>query len=128
MGRWYRRWAMGIVDEDIARVRAATDTAAVIGEQVALKRVGNRLVGLCPFHAEKSPSFSVNAAEGLYFCFGCQARGDIITFVRETQQLDFAAAVEALAARAGIQLHYDTPGASREHQRRSPAAGSPGRR
>ncbi|HEY2428559.1 MAG TPA: DNA primase [Acidimicrobiales bacterium] len=109
---------MGIVDEDIARVREATDTAAVIGEQVALKRVGNRLVGLCPFHTEKSPSFSVNAAEGLYFCFGCQARGDVITFVRETQHLDFAGAVETLAARAGIQLRYDTPGASREHARR----------
>ena len=64
---------MGILEEDIARVREATDTAAVVGEQVALRRVGNRLVGLCPFHAEKSPSFSVNASEGLYYCFGCQA-------------------------------------------------------
>jgi len=109
---------VGILEEDIARVREATDTAAVVGEQVALRRVGNRLVGLCPFHTEKSPSFSVNAAEGLYYCFGCQARGDIITFVRETQHLDFSEAVHWLAARAGIALHYDTPGATREHHRR----------
>jgi DNA primase len=117
--RWYGRPAVGIVDEDIIRVREATDVAAVIGEQVALKRVGTRLVGLCPFHAEKSPSFSVNAGEGLYYCFGCQARGDVITFVRETQHLDFAGAVEWLANRAGVQLRYDTPGATREHQRRN---------
>jgi len=109
---------VGIVEEDIARVREATDTAAVVGEQVALRRVGNRLVGLCPFHTEKSPSFSVNAAEGLYYCFGCQARGDVITFVRETQHLDFSEAVHWLAARAGIALRYDTPGATREHHRR----------
>jgi DNA primase len=110
---------MGIVDEDIARVREATDVAAVIGEQVALKRVGGRLVGLCPFHTEKTPSFSVNAAEGLFYCFGCQARGDIITFVRETQQLDFVGAVEYLAGRAGIQLRYDSSAATREHHRKS---------
>ncbi|GAC1586306.1 MAG: DNA primase [Acidimicrobiales bacterium] len=110
---------MGIVDEDIARVRDATDTLAVIGEQVALRRAGSRWVGLCPFHAEKSPSFSVNGEEGLFYCFGCQARGDVITFVRETQHLDFASAVEFLATRAGVTLRYDTPGATREHHRRS---------
>ena len=110
---------MGIVDEDIARVRDATDTLAVIGEQVALRRTGNRWVGLCPFHAEKSPSFSVNGEEGLFYCFGCQARGDVITFVRQTQHLDFAAAVEFLATRAGVTLRYDTPGATREHHRRT---------
>lgn len=110
---------VGIVDEDIARVREATDAAAVIGEQVALRRVGTRLHGLCPFHVEKTPSFTVNPAEGLYYCFGCGARGDVITFVRETQHLDFAGAVEWLAARAGIQLRYDTPTATRDHQRRA---------
>ena len=110
---------MGIIDEDIARVRDATDVAAVIGEQVALKRVGSGLIGLCPFHTEKSPSFSVNHTEGLYFCFGCQARGDIITFVRETQHLDFVSAVEYLAGRAGIQVRYDTEAANRDHHRKS---------
>ncbi|MHB8466952.1 MAG: DNA primase [Acidimicrobiales bacterium] len=110
---------MAIVDEDVARVRETTDVAAVIGEQVALKRVGGRLVGLCPFHNEKTPSFSVNQTEGLFYCFGCQARGDIITFVRETQHLDFVGAVEYLAGRAGIQLRYDSNAATREHHRKS---------
>jgi len=110
---------VGILDEDIIKVREATDAVAVIGEQVALRRVGTRMQGLCPFHSEKSPSFSVNPNEGLYYCFGCQAHGDVITFVREIHHLDFAGAVEWLANRAGIQLRYDSPGATREHQRRS---------
>lgn len=98
---------MAILDEDVARVRAETDFVAVATEHIALKRQGRRWVGLCPFHAEKTPSFSVNAEEGLYYCFGCQASGDVITFVREVEHLDFVGAVEALAARAGIQLRYD---------------------
>ena len=98
---------MAILDEDVARVRAETDFVAVASEHIALKRQGRRWVGLCPFHAEKTPSFSVNAEEGLYYCFGCQASGDAITFVREMEHLDFVGAVEALAARAGIQLRYD---------------------
>ena len=73
---------MAIPDEDVAQVRSATDILAVIGEHTPLKRVGRRYVGLCPFHTEKSPSFSVNAEEGLYYCFGCQASGDAITFLR----------------------------------------------
>ncbi|HZQ83880.1 MAG TPA: CHC2 zinc finger domain-containing protein, partial [Acidimicrobiales bacterium] len=110
---------MGIVDEDIAKVREATDAIAVIGEHVALKRVGTRLQGLCPFHSERSPSFSVNPAEGLYYCFGCQARGDVITFVRQVHHLDFVGAIEWLAARAGIELRYDSPAATRDHHRRA---------
>jgi DNA primase len=110
---------VGIVDEDIAKVREATDPVGVIGEHVALKRVGNRLVGLCPFHSERTPSFSVNPGEGLYYCFGCQARGDVITFVRQVHHLDFAGAVEWMAARAGIELRYDSPAATRDHHRRA---------
>jgi DNA primase len=97
---------MGIEDDDIARVRQASDIVAVISEHVALKRVGRRWQGLCPFHAEKSPSFSVNQEEGLYYCFGCSAKGDVITFVREIEHLDFVGAVEKLAGRAGVTLHY----------------------
>ena len=103
---------MGIVDEDIARVRQGSDIVAVISEHVALKRVGTRWQGLCPFHAEKSPSFSVNQGEGLYYCFGCQAKGDVITFVREVEHLDFVGAVEKLAGRAGVGLHYTDQGES----------------
>jgi DNA primase len=110
---------MGIVDDDIARVRQESDIVAVASEHIALKKVGRRYVGLCPFHAEKTPSFSVNAEEGLYYCFGCQAKGDVITFVREVEHLDFVGAVERLAGRAGIQLRYDDAATTRDHQRRA---------
>src|SRR5579885_791680 len=109
---------MGIVGEDIERVRAATDFVAVAGEHIALRRAGRRWQGLCPFHAEKTPSFSINAEEGLYYCFGCGAGGDVITFVREVEHLDFAEAVERLAARAGITLRYDTAAVSEDRRRR----------
>ena len=98
---------MSISEGEIAQVRAATDIVALIGETVALKRSGQRWTGLCPFHGEKTPSFSVNAEEGRYYCFGCRASGDQITWVRETQHLDFIDALRALADRAGIELHDD---------------------
>jgi DNA primase len=78
----------------------------VISEYTQLKKVGTRWSGLCPFHSEKSPSFSVNQQEGLYYCFGCQVSGDVITFVREKERLDFPGAVEKLAAKLGMQLRY----------------------
>src|SRR5436305_10734411 len=109
---------MGILTEDIARVREATDFVELAGEHIALKRVGQRYIGLCPFHAEKTPSFSVNAEEGLYYCFGCQAKGDVITFVREVEHLEFAEAVERLAAKAGVQVRYDQAAVSHDRQRR----------
>ncbi|MDQ6838205.1 MAG: DNA primase, partial [Actinomycetota bacterium] len=86
---------------------------------VALRRVGRRWVGLCPFHAERSPSFGLNAEEGLYYCFGCRASGDVITFVRELDHLDFAEAVEYLASRAGVTLRYDDGAGGRDQQRRA---------
>ncbi len=98
---------MAIADADIRRVREATDLVAVVSESVALRRVGRRWVGLCPFHEERTPSFTVNPELGVYYCFGCHARGDAITFVRELERLEFTEAVERLAARAGIQLHYE---------------------
>src|SRR5437763_11204028 len=109
---------MGILAEDIARVREATDFVQIASEHISLKKVGQRWTGLCPFHAEKTPSFSVNANEGLYYCFGCQAKGDVITFVREIEHLEFAEAVETLAAKAGIQVRYDQANVSRDRQRR----------
>ena len=110
---------MGILDEDVARVRDTADIVAVASEHIALKRVGRRYQGLCPFHAEKTPSFSINPEQNLYFCFGCQAKGDVITFVREIEHVDFVGAVEQLAARAGIQLRYTEEGQSKERQRRT---------
>jgi DNA primase len=97
---------MGILDDDVAAVRAASDIVGVISQYLQLRRVGQRWVGLCPFHPERTPSFSVNAHEGLYYCFGCQARGDVITFVREVEHLDFVGAVEWLAGRCGVTLRY----------------------
>ncbi|MGY6500279.1 MAG: DNA primase [Acidimicrobiales bacterium] len=110
---------MGIRDEDVARVREATDMVAIVSQFTQLKRVGRRFSGLCPFHSEKSPSFSVNAEDGLYYCFGCQAKGDAITFVREIEHLDFVGAVEWLAGRAGITLQYTDQNESESRRRRN---------
>ena len=109
---------MGIPDEDVARVRAATDIVALVGEHAALKRVGQRWVGLCPFHSEKSPSFSVNAEHGFYYCFGCQASGDAITFVRAMEHLDFVDAVRRLADRSGITIREDGDGGKGNQRRK----------
>jgi DNA primase len=109
---------VGIPDEEVAQVRAATDIVALISEHAALKKVGRRWSGLCPFHTEKTPSFSVNAEEGFYYCFGCQESGDAITFVRAMDHLDFVDAVRFLADRAGITLHEDQE-MGRDHKRRS---------
>jgi len=109
---------VGIVDEDIGRVRQASDIVAIIGQYTQLRRVGRRFQGLCPFHAERSPSFSVNAEEGLYYCFGCGVRGDVITFVREKEQLDFVGSVEWLAGKANLHLNYTDAGGGEERRRR----------
>lgn len=98
---------MGIVAEDIAMVRDATDLVALVSRHLALKRTGNSWVGLCPFHGEKTPSFSVSADKGFYHCFGCGKSGDAIAFCMEMEHLDFVAAVESLAAAAGIRVRYD---------------------
>ena len=110
---------MGIPDEDVARVRAGTDIVALIGEHAALKRQGTRWSGLCPFHGEKTPSFSVNADLGVYYCFGCQAKGDAITFVREIEHLDFADAVRRLADKAGITIHEDATSGGDSRRRKA---------
>jgi DNA primase len=110
---------VAIPEEDVARVRAATDIVALIGEHAALKRSGTRWTGLCPFHQEKSPSFSVNAEAGLYYCFGCQKSGDAISFVREVEHLDFVEAVRRLADRAGVTITEDAA-VTAERQRRNP--------
>ena len=109
---------MGILDEDVARVRDATDLVALASEHLAVKRVGSRFVGLCPFHSEKTPSFSINPEIGRYYCFGCQASGDAITFVREVEHLDFVDAVERLASRAGITLRYDDKAVARDRTKK----------
>jgi DNA primase len=114
---------MAISESEIAQVRSATDIVALISETVALKKSGRRWAGLCPFHGEKTPSFSVNAEEGRYYCFGCRASGDQITFVREIQHLDFMDALRQLADRAGIELHDDAnAGPARKERQEAMAA------
>ncbi len=109
---------MGILDEDVQRVREATDLVALAGEHLALKRVGRSVAGLCPFHSEKSPSFSISPEKQVWFCFGCNRSGDAITFIRELEHLDFVEAVERLAARAGITLRYDDASVGKDRKRR----------
>jgi DNA primase len=109
---------MGIMVEDIERVRAAANIADIIQGYVALRRVGRNWVGLCPFHAEKSGSFNVREETARYRCFGCQASGDVISFVQVRESLDFVGAVEFLAAKTGISLRYDTGGEQKERGHR----------
>ncbi|SLL98155.1 DNA primase [Actinoplanes sp. SE50/110] len=102
-----------VKDEDIALVRDRTSIADVIGETVTLRSAGGgNLKGLCPFHDEKSPSFNVSPARGVYFCFGCGQGGDAIKFLMDAEHLSFIESVERLAGKAGIQLRYDTDGAA----------------
>ena len=109
---------MGIVDEDIERLRSTVSIVDTVQQYVALKRVGRNWVGLCPFHAEKSGSFNVTEERGRYKCFGCDKGGDVFTFIQEIEHLDFPGAIEHLAAKAGIQLNYTTSGQSEERSRR----------
>ncbi|MQA06216.1 MAG: DNA primase [Streptosporangiales bacterium] len=102
-----------IRDEDIALVRERSPIDEVVREHVALRNAGaGSLKGICPFHDEKTPSFHVSPQRGVYFCFGCQEGGDVITFIRKVEHLDFAEAVERLARRAGVDLRYEQGGAA----------------
>ena len=109
---------MGIVADDIAKVRAATDIVAIISEHTEIKRSGRQWMARCPLHGERTPSMSVAPEKGVYYCFGCQRSGDVITFVQEIEGLDFAGAVEMLAGRAGIRLNYTSRDESAVRSRR----------
>ncbi|WP_018349222.1 DNA primase [Longispora albida] len=100
-----------IRDEDIALVRERTSIAEVISEHVTLKPAGGgNLKGLCPFHDEKSASFNVSTARNVFYCFGCGAGGDAISFIQQIDHLSFVESIERLAAKAGIQLRYAEAG------------------
>lgn len=98
---------MAISDEFLAELRARTDIESVISPYVNLKRAGRNTKGLCPFHNEKTPSFTVYPDSQSFFCFGCGAGGDVITFVRRIENLDYVEAVKTLAERAGMQMPED---------------------
>ena len=99
-------------------LKLRVNLADVVSRVVSLRKAGGtRLKGLCPFHNEKTPSFNVDADKGFYKCFGCGKAGDAITFVRETEQLSFTEAVEALGQRYGVAIEYEAgSGPSREER------------
>jgi DNA primase len=112
-----------IRDEDIELVRSRSPIAEVVGEYLQLRSAGGgSMKGLCPFHEEKTPSFNVTPARGLWYCFSCTEGGDVIAFVRKIDTLSFTEAVERLAARVGIELRYEqggqVPGQEQSKRRR----------
>ncbi len=111
-----------ITDDLKHDVLAATDLVALVGAVTGLKKAGNSWKGLCPFHGEKTPSFHVHPDRGFYFCFGCGAKGDAITFVRETEKMEFPEAVAYLARRAGIPLPLRRTGSRADRAKESRAA------
>jgi DNA primase len=97
-----------IRQEDIEVVKERTDIVALVGQYLALKKTGHdSMSGLCPFHQEKTASFSVSPAKGVFYCFGCGKGGDAITFLRELEHLSYIEAVERLAQLAGVTLRYE---------------------
>ncbi|HEX5712015.1 MAG TPA: DNA primase, partial [Solirubrobacterales bacterium] len=110
-----------ISPESLDRVKAAADIVEVISAHTDLRRAGARWTGLCPFHDERTPSFSVDAQEKLYHCFGCGVGGDVIKFIEEKDGLGFAEAVELLADRYGVEIEReqeDPRAEARRQQRR----------
>ncbi|MGI6118170.1 MAG: DNA primase [Bilifractor sp.] len=106
-------------DEVIEEVRAGNDIVDVISAYVSLKKKGSNYFGLCPFHGEKTPSFSVSRQKQMYYCFGCGAGGNVFTFLMQYENLSFQEAVQELADRAGITLpQEDYSRESREKQER----------
>ncbi len=109
---------MGFEGAQIREVLAKTDLAVLIGSYVQLNRRGRDLVGLCPFHGEKTPSFHVHPDTGYYKCFGCAEGGDAISFLRKQEGLTFGDAVRTLAKRAGIELEPESPQQARARSER----------
>jgi DNA primase len=109
-----------IRQEDVEAVRERTDLVGLIQQYVALKKAGRQFSGLCPFHTEKTPSFSVDPAKQVYYCFGCGKGGNAFHFLQEVETLSFPEAVERLAGQAGVTLRYEgvSPGERRQASRR----------
>src|SRR4051812_28270925 len=104
--------------DSIERVRDAVDMVELVGARSDLRRVGSRWTGLCPFHDERTPSFSVEADKKLYHCFGCGASGDAFAFVQEIESLSFKEAVEQLADRYGVELKREQEDPEAEKRRK----------
>jgi DNA primase len=106
-----------IKDTSVDSVKAAANIVDLVEARTRLRKVGARYTGLCPFHQEKTPSFSVSPERGTYYCFGCGVGGDSISFVRETEGLDFVGAIEWLADRFNVELEYEESSPQAEAQR-----------
>ncbi|MGI8421648.1 MAG: DNA primase [Gaiellaceae bacterium] len=105
-------------DTSVEAVRQAADIVAVVSARTQLRKSGARHTGRCPFHEERTPSFSVSADKGTYYCFGCGKGGDTIGFVKETENLDFIGAIEWLAERFNVPLEYEESSPEQEAERR----------
>jgi len=108
-----------IPEETIRTILDRTDIVQVIGDYVRLEKKGTRYWGLCPFHNEKSPSFSVDPDKGFFYCFGCRKGGDVITFLKEEEKLDYREALEELAKRAGVPIEEESAPTEEEKNRKA---------
>src|SRR5437667_3851043 len=111
-----------IRQDDVEAGKERTDLVKLVAQYLTLKKSGHdSMSGLCPFHQEKTPSFSVSPAKQVFYCFGCNKGGDAITFLRELEHLSYVEAVERLAQETGVTLRYegDSPTERRAAQRRA---------
>ena len=100
-------------DGEVDELKSHADIYGIVSGYVNLKKSGKSYSGLCPFHKEKTPSFSVDPAKQLYHCFGCGEGGDVISFVEKIENLDFLESVEFIAGKVGYKLKYNMSGSSR---------------
>src|SRR4051794_15972136 len=105
-------------DESVERVKATMEILPLVEEVVRLRKAGGTYKGLCPFHSERTPSFTVSPARGTFKCFGCGEGGDAITFVEKTENVDFVGAIELLARRFGVELEYEEASPEQEQKRK----------
>ena len=108
-----------LTSDSVERVRTAADIVEVARGYTDLRQRGARWIGLCPFHDERTPSFSLDPSTNLYYCFGCQAGGDVFGFLQEKEGLDFRQSVEQLADRFGVELAYESSDPGEEERRRA---------
>jgi DNA primase len=106
-----------IKDDSVERVKAAMEILPLVEDVVRLRKSGGTYKGLCPFHQERTPSFTVSPARGTFKCFGCGEGGDAITFVEKTENVDFVGAIEMLARRFGVELEYEEASPEQERKR-----------
>src|SRR5689334_6390452 len=107
-----------IKDSSVEAVKAAAEILPLVEDYVRLRKAGGTYKGLCPFHQERTPSFTVTPARGTFKCFGCGEGGDAISFVTKIEQVDFVGAIEMLAKRFGVEIEYEEISPEAENARR----------